>query len=172
MKIAGIVVLAVLTGWFARGIQFEDAVPPSSPAPSPLLIEKNERVAEPPSVIVRAPLGGASLGNRNLFAYRVQNEWPVVTAGPVIVNPEPVAVPQPAVVDVVSAREPVPFPWRYIGTVGSPSTRVAAFKRDGDILTVRTGERVGDFVLTFIGLESVEVEGPDGARRIPLASDL
>jgi hypothetical protein len=171
MKIAGIVVLAVLTGWLARGIQFEDAASPPSPA-TPVVVEKSEPVAQPPAVIVRALQSEASVGNRNLFAYRVHEERPLPAAGPLIVTPEPVAAPAPAAVEVATVREPVPFPWRYIGTVGAAHNRVAAFKRDGDILTVRTGERVGDFVLRSIGLESVEVEGPDGARRIPLASDL
>jgi hypothetical protein len=61
---------------------------------------------------------------------------------------------------------------RYIGSFGTAHTRVAAFKRDGEIVTARPGERVGEFVLRSIGLESASVEGADGVRNVPLAADL
>lgn len=170
MKIAGIVVLAALSGWFARGIRFERK---AEPAPAPrmqrLVVQSEPAAAEPVPEIRRVPLDAGSLGQRNLFAYRVQ-ERPVAY---VVEAPAPVAVPPPAIVvrEEPRAPEPVPFPYGYIGTFGPAHNRLAAFKRDGDIVTVRAGERVGDFVLRSIGVESAEVEGPDGVRRIPLSAD-
>ena len=169
MKIAGMVVLAALTGWFVRGVRFESPDPPPAPrVERPAVVVPSEPIEAPPSVNVRAPLHETARGNRNLFAYR-EHERPVIVEQPVIQEVVPVAPPQPVVVEV-SAPAPVPFHWRYIGTVGTAHTRVAAFKRDGDILTVRAGERIGDFTLRSIGIESAEVDGPDGVRRIPLSS--
>lgn len=119
-------------------------------------------------MIRRVPIDVESPGTRNLFAYRVREQSVIthrmmnlepmmVVAAPV----EPVAAPAPA---------PLPFSYRYIGTFGPPHNSVAAFSRDGEVLTVRTGERIGDFVLRRIGIESVEVESTDGTRPIPLSS--
>ena len=168
MKIAGFVVLAALSGWFVRGMRFDRD--PVSAAPAPIPIVHREPLPAAPSVIQRAPLAG-SPGHRNLFAYRV-HERPVVAATAIVDVPVPVVQAPVIVEEAPAAPLPIPFPHRYIGTFGPARNRVAAFKRDGDIVTVRAGERIGDFTLRSIGLESVEVEGADGVRRIPLTSDL
>lgn len=132
-------------------------------------MQRHEPAAEPSSVVRPVPISGASLGKRNLFAYAV-HEQPVIIARSAV--QEPTAIATPAPVAEAPAPQPIPFPYRYIGTFGPPQHPVAAFKRDGDVVTVFRGERVGDFVLRSIGIESVEVEGPDGLRRVPLTSDL
>lgn len=169
MKIAAMVVLAALSGWFVRGIRFDDA-PDPSPAPrtTPVLVE-TAPVAEPVPAIQRVPIAdNGSLGHRNLFAYRV-DERPA-TAAYVIVDPAPVVIAPPVEITAPAAPAPVPFPYRYIGRFGPPHNPVAAFTRDGDVLTVRAGEHIGDFVLRSIGIESVEVDGVDGVRHIPRAT--
>ena len=170
MKIAGIVVLAALSGWVVRGIRFDRDPEPKPMVVSLPVITPGETLPAPHGVIERVPHDG-SLGKRNLFAYRVHERPAVVAAEPVYVAPPAVVAPQPVVAEPV-APPPIPFPYRYIGTFGTAHNRVAAFKRDAEIVTVRSGERIGDFVLRSIGLESAEVEGPDGMRRIPLSSDV
>jgi len=170
MKIVGMVVLAALMGWFVRGIRFNDPPAPEPPRAEQPVVVNNEPVAAPQSVHLRAPHHVTSPGNRNLFAYRI-HERPAVTMpipdpAPVLVTPPPIVIVEPPV------PLPIPFPYRYFGTFGPAHNRVAAFKRDGDIITLRAGERIGDFVLRTIGIESAEVEGPDGVRRIPLSSDV
>ncbi len=167
MKIAGFVVVAALTGWFVRGIHF-DPVPQPIPVSQPIV--QSEPIPAPPSLIQRTPLDG-SLGRRNLFAYRVHERPVIVEPEPVYVAPVAIAPPQPVVTEPV-VPAPIPFPHRYIGTFGTAHNRVAAFKRDREVVTLRIGDRIGDFVLRSIGVESVEVEGPDGTRRIPLSSDV
>jgi hypothetical protein len=79
------------------------------------------------------------------------------------VTPPPPAEPEePAV---------APFPWRYIGRFGREDNPVAAFVRDGDVKTVRIGDRIdAQYVLRGIGIESVDVESDDaGTERIELA---
>lgn len=158
------VVLAALSGWFVRGIRFEDAVEPL-PEPRTVTVQ-TEPIEDPPTVIHRTPVEVASLGNRNLFAYRTHE--PTVITHHVIAHPTPSVIAPPAEIVPAVVPEPPPFPYRYIGKFGPPQNPVAAFSRDHDVLTVRTGERVGDFVLRTIGLESVEVESAYGARRVPL----
>jgi hypothetical protein len=59
---------------------------------------------------------------------------------------------------VAAAPAPPAFPWKYLGTFGPASRRIAAFsdgatvhnRREGDILAER-------FVLERIGIESVDV---------------
>lgn len=166
MKIAGMIVAAALTGWFVRGVRF-DRPPETAPVSHP--IAQSEPLPAPPAVIQRTPLD-ASPGQRNLFAYRVHERPVILEPAPVHVAPVPVAS-QPVVMEP-SAPAPIPFPHRYIGTFGTAHNRVAAFKRDNEVVTIRIGERIGDFVLRSIGVESVEVEGADGVRRIPLSSDV
>lgn len=132
-------------------------------------MQRSEPIAAPSPVVRPVPIDVASLGKRNLFAYAVR-EQPVLIAH-VVAQKAPVAA-TPAPVVEVPAPQPMPFPYRYIGTFGPPHHPVAAFKRDGDVVTVFRGERIGDFVLRSIGIESVEVDGPDGTRRVPLTSDL
>ncbi|HET8773878.1 MAG TPA: hypothetical protein VFP80_08810 [Thermoanaerobaculia bacterium] len=167
MKVAGSIVLAALAGWLARGIRLEKPSPP--PRLEPPVVQRSEPLAAPPAIVRRVPLEGTASGRRNLFAYPV-HEQPILIARTVVQEPPAVAIPAP--VPEAPAPPPIPFPYRYIGTFGPPQRPVAAFKRDGDVVTVFPGERIGDFVLRSIGVESVAVEGPDGTRRVPLTSDL
>jgi hypothetical protein len=167
MKVAWMIVLAALTGWLARGIRFDE--PPPPPRAEQPVVQRREPLVAPPAIVRRHPLASASSGKRNLFAYPV-DEQPVILARAVV--QEPPALATPAAVVEASAPQPMPFPYRYIGTFGPPHHPVAAFKRDGEVVTVFRGERIGDFVLRSIGIESVEVEGPDGTRRVPLTSNL
>ena len=171
MKIAGAVVLAALSGWLIRGIRFDaDPAPAPAPAVASQTVVASDPLPAPPALIQRAPLD-SSLGHRNLFAYRVEERPAFVVASATPAYVAPVVEAAPAIVEA-PAPAPVPFPWRYIGTFGTARDRVAAFKRDNEVATVFPGQRVGDFVLRSIGKESVEVEGPDGTRRVPLTSDL
>lgn len=165
MKIAGIILAAALTGWFVRGFDFPREAEPI--APSHPVVVASEPLPAPPSLIQRVPLAG-SLGHRNLFDYRADAPRPIST--PAVVSAAPVAAaPEPAVIEPPAAPAPIPFPYLYIGTFGTAEKRVAAFKRDGEIVTIRAGERIGAFVLRSIDLETVEVEGPDGTRRIAMS---
>jgi hypothetical protein len=59
-----------------------------------------------------------------------------------------------------------PFPYRYIGRFGPETNPIAAFSRDGEVITVRAGDRIGpDFVVRAIGIETVEVEASIGGER-------
>jgi hypothetical protein len=84
---------------------------------------------------------------------------------------------EPQRVEVVAARlepeQPPPprFPYRYIGRFGPDRNPIAAFARDGEIATVRRGDRLGGFTLRHIGVESVEVEGDAGITRIALGGN-
>ncbi len=56
--------------------------------------------------------------------------------------------------------EPVPpaFPYKYIGTFGTPSNPIATFSGEGELINARVGELIaGKFVLRSIGIESVEI---------------
>lgn len=71
--------------------------------------------------------------------------------------------------------KPVPpaFEYKYIGTFGSPSSPIATFAGNGEIINARIGDTIsGKFVLRSIGIESVEIGfvgfPPDETRRIPL----
>jgi hypothetical protein len=59
----------------------------------------------------------------------------------------------------------VHFPYRYIGVFGPAGDPIAAFTRDGGVVTVRGGERIdSQFALRSIDLESVMVESVVGGR--------
>ncbi len=54
--------------------------------------------------------------------------------------------------------QPPPFSFKYIGTFGTPSSPIATFSGNGEIVNVRVGETfAGKFVLRSIGIESVEI---------------
>ena len=133
-------------------------------------IAQSAPIAAPDPIILPARQHETSSGQRNLFAYRAQQAQVIVT--PAVMAPAPIVNPSPVIVEESSAPQPIPFPYRYIGTFGPADNRLAAFKRDGEIFTIRTGERIGDFVLRSIGIESVDVESHDGLRRIPWSSDV
>jgi hypothetical protein len=150
-------VLAALSGWMVRGIQFDAEASPLSPQVS--------SAAPAPAVDAEAPLrvekpayaSHAARSTRNLFGY-VEREEPV--AAPAVFHPPP-AVVAPVVVaqQPVQERPRARFTHRYIGRFGPDHRPIAAFARDGQIVTVRVGERIDErFVLRSIDMESVQVD--------------
>ena len=146
-----------------------------SAAPIPLKKKaKPEKVVElPPPPVVTGEIVYAEPtpndGSRNLFAY--------VTApvAPVVVKPEPVkavpmvsALPEPPA-PVQKVAEKPRFTYRYIGRFGPDGNPVAAFVRDGEVVTAQRGDPVGEFVVRDIGFESVEVAGDAGVVRVALS---
>ncbi|HYR29704.1 MAG TPA: hypothetical protein VEU30_14645, partial [Thermoanaerobaculia bacterium] len=109
------------------------------------------------------PAGGLHY-TRNLFAYREASApRPVVHVTP---TPEPAFIepPRPAAV-TVTVNAPPAFDYRFIGTFGPTNDRIAAFSRNGEIVTARPGDRIGEtFVLQSIGLETVEVISASGSQ--------
>jgi hypothetical protein len=152
-------VLAAFSGWMVRGIHLEAEASPI-PVPisnaAPLVAPEFEAPLQ-----VKTPVYASHAGRstRNLFAYP-EREVAVVqravfrpATAPVAIAPVIVA-PQP-----VEERPRVRFTHRYIGKFGPDHRPIAAFARDGQIVTVQIGERIDErFVLRAIGVESVEVE--------------
>lgn len=93
---------------------------------------------------------------RNPFGYIEPKPQVVVAQAPVasvaVIEPPPVTA-------TVPVEPPLPrFEHRYIGRFGPERDPIAAFSLNGDVITVRRGDRIGErFVLRSIGLESVEV---------------
>ena len=158
LRIALLLVAAAVLGWFARSARIVDVAP--APAAAPAASEAPAHMsAEQPARIQRPALAGGSLGSRNLFAYRER----VVPPSRTVVAHVPVLPPEPVVAQAVEAAPAPPpaprFPWRFIGSFGTRERRLAAFSRDGEVITAREGQKVGgEFVLRSIGLESVEVQ--------------
>jgi hypothetical protein len=107
-------------------------------------------------------------GRRNLFAYVAPPPAPVVVKRePVIDVPMVSALPEPpAPVQLVVERPR--FEYRYIGRFGPDGNPIAAFVREGEVVTAKRGDRVGGFVVRDIGLESVEVAGDAGVVRVAI----
>jgi hypothetical protein len=56
--------------------------------------------------------------------------------------------------------KPIPptFPYKYIGTFGSPANPIATFSGNGEIINARVGDVIAQkFVLRSIGIESVRI---------------
>lgn len=164
-------VLAAATGWFVRGLQLEpsDTVTPSPPQVS---VPSAEDPGPFPERVVRTEHISTDSSRRNLFVYPIREE-PVQRAvfrpSPPPAEILPIANPAPPVDEIPRPR----FPYRYIGRFGPDRNPVAAFARDGEIVTVQPGDRIdAHFVVRSIGIESVEVENTtDGQRdtqRIPM----
>jgi hypothetical protein len=146
--------------------------PPAAPIPQKKKA-KAEKITElPPPPTVFGELVYAEPtphdGTRNLFAYVTAPVAPVAVksepAQPVPVVSAPPEPPAP----VRKAVEKPRFTYRYIGRFGPDENPVAAFVRDGEIVTAQRGDRVGEFVLREVGLESVEVVGDAGVVRVAL----
>ena len=170
LPVGALILTAAASGWLVRGLGARDvAAPVPAAAPVPSLPRVTEGL--PVGVMDLSLPRGETRGRRDLFAYR---ERFIPPPEPVIVPavqraPEIVPLPEPK---LPSAPPPPQFTWRFIGTVGTEHNRVAAFARDGEIVTVRRGDTIGgDFVLRSIGMESVEVEplsAGTGPQRVPL----
>ena len=173
LRTAALLVIALAAGWIFRGGSRPAPSAPAAPVPAtPVAIDDAPPLPEMPVVVhARAP-HVESRGGRNLFAFR---ERPAV-APHTIAPPAIVAAVPPPVVhleprnDVPPAK---PFPYRFIGRFGPDRNPVAAFVRDGEVVTVRAGDRIGEgFVLRSIGIESVEVESETAQRQhVPLHAD-
>jgi hypothetical protein len=111
---------------------------------------------------------GTLSSRRNLFAF-AELQAPPRARVPVAVHrlPEvaPVAV---AVLETPAvAAPPVVFGYRFLGTFGPASSPIAAFAGNGEVLTVREGDRIGQsFVLRRIGTQGVDVAALDRAATL------
>lgn len=70
-------------------------------------------------------------------------------------------------------KPPVFADYKYIGTFGPANNPIATFIKNGEIINLRVGETIdGKFVLSSIGIESVEIGyvgfPPDLKTRVPL----
>jgi hypothetical protein len=184
MRISPLVVsigaLAALSGWLVRGIQLNAE---TSPLPQPTSQPVTKAVAAqssdaPVQLSVDRPvdLSHTAGSTRNLFAYR---EPEIPPARPAVFQPPPVVVDVPVAPPpvIVEERPRLRFPHRYIGRFGPKDRPIAAFARDGDIVTVKVGGRIDDrFVLRSVGVESVDVEasvnGELQTERVALSSSL
>ncbi|HYI08757.1 MAG TPA: hypothetical protein VEK57_06775 [Thermoanaerobaculia bacterium] len=151
--------LAAASGWFVRGIPFDPQTAPKLQA-SPVRAVSSTSSAEPPDGVIEPLRIPAALhGSRNLFAYVTHD---VAPRQPVVLRSSPpvvavVTVPMPVQENPAPSRPR--FPYRYIGRFGPERNPVAAFALDGEIVTARPGDRIGQhFRLRSVGLETVEVE--------------
>lgn len=166
-------VLALLGGWMVRGIAFDaDASPmPQSSAPPAIAPSVQAEMLPQLSVDRVRHASSETRSTRNLFGY-VERVVPV--APDVRPEPAPIVVAPPVVVPVaVDERPRLRFAYRFIGRFGPDDRPVAAFSRDGEIVTARVGDRVGEhFVLRSVGIESVEMEAVVGGEvqteRVPM----
>lgn len=172
-------VLAALSGWVIRGIQLNAE---TSPLPQPVpqsmgtaALSQPEDAAVPLSVDRPVDLSHATRSTRNLFAYR-EPELP--RAQPAVFHPPPAIVAAPVPEPPLMEERPhLRFTHRFIGRFGPKDRPIAAFARDGEIVTVKVGGRIDDhFVLRSVGMESVEVEasvnGLVQTERVALSSSL
>ena len=61
-----------------------------------------------------------------------------------------------------AASPPLVFGYRFLGTFGPAASLIAAFAGNGEVLTAREGDRIGQsFVLRRIGTRDVEVAALD-----------
>jgi hypothetical protein len=134
-----------------------DAEPLRAPAP----VAADLRAAPVAGVVMPGIPERRAEGRRNLFGYREPPPRVVVAAEPAVV-PQPVALPPAPASEAVEPPAPS-FGYRYIGSFGHDPDLIVAFVSDGDVRTIRRGERIGDFTLTRIGIESVDVTHSSGA---------
>jgi hypothetical protein len=99
---------------------------------------------------------------RNLFEFAEvrapKPKVPIAQQASTAVVPVTVAVLEtPAV-----ASPPLVFGYRFLGTFGPAASLIAAFASNGEVLTVREGDHIGQrFVLRRIGTRDVEVAALD-----------
>ena len=168
--------LAALSGWMVRGVQLGDGDGVIAPPPAAVANAAPPETAAVEDDVLRVVMPGSraqdSRSKRNLFAY-VEPPPPAPSRAEVV-EPPPVFVAPPVVATpIVPEKRRLAFAYRYIGTFGPREREVAAFVHDGNIATVRIGDRIGEhFVLRRIGIESAEVEAMvDGelqTERVPL----
>ena len=109
---------------------------------------------------------------RNLFAYTelqaTKPRVPITLQRSTAVVPVTVAVLEtPAV-----ASPPLVFGYRFLGTFGPAASLIAAFAGNGEVLTAREGDHIGQrFVLRRIGARDVEVAALDQQATLRLNID-
>jgi hypothetical protein len=169
-------VLAALSGWLVRGIQLNAETSPMPRPPVPVAMSEPADVAPQLSVGRPVDLSHAARSTRNLFAY-LEPELP--RAQPAVFHPPPeiVVAPVTAPPPQVEERPRLRFTHRYIGRFGPENRPIAAFARDGTIVTVKIGDRIDEhFVLRSVGVESVVVEasvnGEVQTERVALGTSL
>lgn len=163
LKSTAVILIAATSGWLVRGVGHEP--PPIVVAPIAHAAVTTQAVDATPPLRVDhlgvppEPQGG----QRNLFAYV---EAPVAPPHIEPIAPAVATFAAPAQIEPVVAKpEPPQFPYRCIGRFGTDRTRLAAFTRDGSVITVRAGERIdAQWSLRRIGMESVDVEASTGER--------
>src|SRR5258708_4786753 len=98
------------------------------------------------------------LVRRNLFEYtELQAPRP---RAPITLQQPPAVVPVTVAVLETPAVAPPPlvFGYRFLGTFGPAASLIAAFASNGEVLTVREGDHIGQsFVLRRIGTRHVDV---------------
>jgi hypothetical protein len=162
--VASAACVAATVGFWVRGIEWHHVDP--APVASVKRAASNHEAKSSLAVDHHLTQHHESLGKRNLFAYR---EAPAPIERIAYIAPPPVVVeravaPPPVVVE---EKPRLRFTSRYIGKFGPDRNPIAAFTRDGQVTTVRIGERVDEhFVLRRIGIESVEVEARDAGETI------
>jgi hypothetical protein len=102
--------------------------------------------------------------SRNLFAFAEVQAPPRARVIPVVLHRSPEVAP--VAVEVLEmpavAAPPVVFGYRFLGTFGPASSPIAAFAGNGEVLTVREGDQIGQsFLLRRIGTKDVEVAALD-----------
>ncbi len=150
-KAGTITFVAIAALWFAATRQLDtlDAAP--MPHIAPLSTDVEMQI----SGVTHYEAREQSVGGRNLFGYVVHDPPMVIVAK----APE-AAPPAPApIVDATPVPEPLPqFTYRFIGRFGHERDPLAAFTANGEVITVRRGDRIGDrFTLQNVGIESVDV---------------
>jgi hypothetical protein len=146
--------------------------PAAAPKPRPRPVARRVAAEVPePATIARMTFAEPRTrsSSRNLFAYVTAPVAPVVRKH---VDPRPVVIAQPAPVMLTAApvAEAPRFPYRYIGRFGRGGNEIAAFARDGEVVTAKRGDRVAGFEVRAIGIESVDLVAEAGVQRIALAS--
>ena len=93
---------------------------------------------------------------------------PVVQhAPPAVVVVEQQPIPATIATPLPAAPTPPQFPYRYIGRFGPAHDPIAAFAGEGNVRTVRAGDRIDErFRLRAINLETVQVEARDWPEKI------
>ncbi|HEX2833520.1 MAG TPA: hypothetical protein VHW00_10920 [Thermoanaerobaculia bacterium] len=169
--VASAACVAAMAGWWARGIEW---APIDSASPAPLqrasIASRNDAVALAVNTHHAQPR--ELHPSRNLFAYRAA---PPLVQRAIHVAPPPAEIARVAVAPApaIESKPRLQFRARYIGRFGPERNPIAAFVRDGQVTTVRIGERIDEhFVLRRIGWESVEVQARDGedvvTQQLPL----
>jgi hypothetical protein len=124
-----------------------------------------------PSLRLRDPASydpGDLSSRRNLFAFADVPVPPRAKAPEALHRPPEVVPVTVAVLETPPAvAAPLVFGYRFLGTFGPASSPIAAFAGNGEVLTVREGDRIGQsFVLRRIGTQEVDVAALDRAATL------